>query len=192
MKLYSLALLLATATVAQTPTQPVCTVGATCKMVNGKVVVIALTPAPAPKPSACQPNGKGCVAIAAPKPAPALIDLSLYPNLIIGAVTYQSKVTATKNFKETVDVDSQTGRVVKLSDEEYARLQKLRQAVADEEKKIAAAHGVDITGCVPHGDTFCTKGGDLFHGGQIVPAWFPDRYEFRGQWLLINVPKVEK
>ena len=165
MKLYSLALL-ATVAVAQTP---------------------------APKLSVCQPNGKDCVAIAVPKP----LELIPYSNISIskisvGAVTYTSKVTATKDFKESVDVDSQTGRVVKLSDEEYARLQKLRQAVADEEKKIAAAHGVDITGCVPHGDTFCTKGGDLFHGGQIVPAWFPDRYEFRGQWLLINVPPSAK
>ena len=182
----ALTLLLATVAVAQIPTQPVCSVGATCKMVNGKVVVIALTPAPAPKPSACQPNGKGCVAIAAPKPAPALIDLSLYPNLIIGAVTYQSKVTATKNFKETVDVDSQTGRVVKLSDEEYARLQKLRQAVADEEKKIAAAHGVDT-----EGDMYpCGK--DAVYGTcGVYPEWkprYPDRWQFRGQWLLINVP----
>ena len=160
MKLYSLALLLATATVAQTPTQPVCSVGATCKMVNGKVVVIAQTPAPKPVPQTRPPT---------------VVDIHVDLNV-----------------PGSVYVNSQTGRVVKLSDEEYARRQKLIQALADEDKKIAAAHGVDTTGCVPHGDTFCTKGGDLFHGGQIVPAWFPDRYEFRGQWLLINVPPSAK
>ena len=90
-------------------------------------------------------------------------------------------------------MDSQTGRVVKLSDEEYAHLQKLRQAVADEEKKIEAAHGVDF-GQVLH----CPLRVSL----TIWSAWHgtrrrkynrvhADRYQFRGQWLLINVPRKE-
>ena len=159
MKLYSLALLLATATVAQIPTQPVCSVGATCKMVNGKVVVIAQTPAPKPVPQTRPPT---------------VVDIHVDLNV-----------------PGSVYVNSQTGRVVKLSDEEYARLQKLRQAVADEEKKIAAAHGVDT-----EGDMYpCGK--DAVYGTMcgVYPEWkprYPDRWQFRGQWLLINVPPSAK
>ena len=152
------------------------------------LATVAVAQTPAPKLSVCQPNGKDCVAIAVTKP----LELIPYSNISIskisvGAVTYTSKVTATKDFKESVDVDSQTGRVVKLSDEEYARLQKLRQAVADEEKKIAAAHGVDT-----EGDMYpCGK--DAVYGTMcgVYPEWkprYPDRWQFRGQWLFINVP----
>ena len=93
---------------------------------------------------------------------------------------------------QAVDVDSQTGRVVKLSDEEYAHLQKLRQAVADEEKKIAIAHGVDTEGDLyPCGKPTSTI---LSNMSCAMPVgWnykYPDRWQFRGQWLLINLPKV--
>jgi len=122
-----------------------------------------------------------------------LINLSPYPNLSVGAVAvgaYPAKVTASKDFKESVDVDSQTGRVVKLSDDEYARLQKLRQAVADEEKKIAVAHGVDTEGDLyPCGKPTLTILSNM--ACVVSPEWkprYPDKWQFRGQWLLINVP----
>ena len=89
------------------------------------------------------------------------------------------------------EIDSQTGRVVKLSDEEYARLQKLRQAVADEEMKIAAAHGVDFgqvyvpAPCIAY-DMGCMAW-DKTKEVQSRPA---DRWQFRGQWLFINIPSV--
>jgi hypothetical protein len=97
------------------------------------------------------------------------------------------------NVPGSVYVQSQTGRVVKLSDDEYARLQKLRQAVADEEKKIAAAHGVDFgqvyipPPCIAY-DMGCMEW-DKTKEVQARPA---DHYEFRGQWLLINVPSSAK
>jgi hypothetical protein len=103
----------------------------------------------------------------------------------------QGGASVTKDFKQSVDVDSQTGRVVKLSDEEYVCLQKLRQAVADEEKKIAAAHGVDFgqvyvpAPCIAY-DMGCMAW-DKTKEVQSRPA---DHWQFRGQWLLINLPKV--
>jgi hypothetical protein len=96
-----------------------------------------------------------------------------------------------KDFYQSVDVGSQTGRVVKLSDEEYTHLQKLRQAVADEEKKIAAAHGVDFgqvyipAPCIAY-DMGCVAW-DKTKEVQSRPA---DRWQFRGQWLFINIPSV--
>jgi len=57
MKLYSLALL-AIVAVAQTPSQPLCPIGAACKMVNGKVAVIAQTPAPKPAPQTVTPTSQ--------------------------------------------------------------------------------------------------------------------------------------
>ena len=65
-----------------------------------------------------------------------------FASVSVGDLVSVGDVTVSKDFHQSADVDSQTGRVVKLSDEEYAHLQKLRQAVADEEKKIAMAHGV--------------------------------------------------
>ena len=107
----------------------------------------------------------------------------------------QGSVLASKDFKQSVDVDSQTGRVVKLSDEEYARLQKLRQAVADEERKIALAHGVLLVPKLIHAGTNTCLATSYITGlpscdtDQYQSA---DRWQFRGQWLFINVPKVEK
>ena len=99
----------------------------------------------------------------------------------------------------SVDVAAQTGRVVKLSDVEYARLQKLRQAVADAEREIAKAHDVELY-------VHCYSGTDLVAGvhdtschwhdgspealaGLEPPVTIqPDHYEFRSQFLLINLP----
>ena len=160
------------------------------------LATVAVAQTPAPKLSVCQPNGKDCVAIAVPKPLELIpysnISIS---NISIGAVTYTAKVTATKDFKESVDVDSQTGRVVKLSDEEYERLQKLRQAVADEEKKIAAAHGVLLVPKLIHTGTNTCLAAIYITGlpscdtDQYQPS---DKWQFRGQWLLINVPPSAK
>ena len=114
-----------------------------------------------------------------------------FTSVSIGTVVSVGDVTVSKDFHQSVDVDSQTGRVVKLSDEEYTHLQKLRQAVADEEKKIAAAHGVDFgqvyvpAPCIAY-DMGCMAW-DKTKEVQSRPA---DRWQFRGQWLLINLPKV--
>jgi hypothetical protein len=118
--------------------------------------------------------------------------LSNLASLSVGNLVSISNVTVSKDFYQSVDVGSQTGRVVKLSDEEYNRLQKLRQAVVDEEKKIAIAHGVDTEGDLyPCGKPTSTI---LSNMSCVMPVgWnykYPDHWQFRGQWLLINLPKV--
>jgi hypothetical protein len=113
------------------------------------------------------------------------------------SIVQQGSASVTKDFKQSVDVDSQTGRVVKLSDEEYTHLQKLRQAVTDEERKIALAHGVLLVPKLIHaGTNTCPASYISYITGlsscdtdQYQSA---DRWQFRGQWLFINVPKVEK
>jgi hypothetical protein len=67
-----------------------------------------------------------------------------------------------------------SGRVERLSDVEYGRLQKLRQAVKDAETEIAQKHGARYAppcGGSSAADIYCT--------------------EFRGQFLLIALPKNE-
>jgi len=153
------------------------------------------TQTPAPKITTGRiPAFKACT-------APDCIALFPASTMTVGSpvelLNHNSKLTVIIKFKETIDVDSQTGRVVKLSDEEYARLQKLRQAVADEEKKIAVAHGVDT-----EGDLYpCGKPSkdytNLWESGiacEMPVGWnykYPDRWQFRGQFLLINVPRKE-
>ena len=115
-----------------------------------------------------------------------------FTSVSIGTVVSVGDVTVSKDFHQSVDVGSLTGRVVKLSDEEYTHLQKLRQVVTDEEKKIAAAHGVDFgqvyvpAPCIAY-DMGCMAW-DKTKEVQSRPA---DRWQFRGQWLLINVPRKE-
>lgn len=87
-------------------------------------------------------------------------------------------------------MQSQTGRIDLLSDAEYASLQKLRQAVADEETRIAKSHGVDF-GVNGH---IATCGAyDMGHcigwNNDDVTDRPADRYEYRGQFLLVNVPE---
>ena len=115
-----------------------------------------------------------------------------FASVSVGGLVSGGDLMVSKDFKKSVDVDSQTGRVVKLSDEEYAHLQKLRQAVADEEKKIAIAHGVDTEGDLyPCGKPTSTI---LSNMSCVMPVgWnykYPDHWQFRGQWLFINVPKA--
>jgi hypothetical protein len=109
------------------------------------------------------------------------------------SIVQQGSASVTKDFKQSVDVDSQTGRVVKLSDEEYAHLQKLRQAVDDEEKKIALAYGVLLVPRLIHAGTNTCLATSYITGlpscdtDQYQAA---DRWQFRGQFLLVNVPKA--
>lgn len=82
------------------------------------------------------------------------------------------------DYKHAVVLESHTGRVVRITDEEYNRLQKLRQAVSDAEMEIAKTHGVDL------GSQICDMG----------CSWtrLPNSYEFLGQFLLVNVPRDSK
>jgi hypothetical protein len=145
-----------------------------------------------PLPKICGTNhNEQCVAGGVPKPdakqvtphtlvlVPASPDLSARPqgNFDMGNPTGY------------VDVYSSAGRIVKLSDNEYTRLRNLRQAVTDAEMEIAKAHGVDVKGDMnPCADQTITSS-----GCGIYPEWkprYPDSYEFRGQFLLVNVPQA--
>lgn len=89
--------------------------------------------------------------------------------------------------RSPVRVEAQQGRVDRLTEPEYAKLQKLRQAVKDEETAIAKAHGVDTVGqepCLPY--TYAVNYPCL-----SLPYIAPDVYEYRGQFLLINVPNTK-
>lgn len=67
-------------------------------------------------------------------------------------------------------MDSADGsKAVKLPDDEYARLQSLRQAVVDEEKRIAVKYGAE------------TRTVDENHLMVV-----PDHFEYHGQFLLIE------
>jgi len=95
------------------------------------------------------------------------------------------------NDSATVTVPGKEGRIERLYLDEYAHLEKLRQAVKDAETEIAKAHGVDVEGCHSHGDFFCASidGHSPFEGGTFVNYnRDADRYEFRGHFLLVNVP----
>ncbi len=107
-----------------------------------------------------------------------LYDDATTPTLVVSPRTYLG----------AVDVDSPTGRVVKLSNAEYERLHKLRQAVEDAENDIAKAHGVKAfigSDCTPPPNSIFVT----CNMGTYTP---PDRFEFRGQFLLINVPPTKK
>ncbi len=80
---------------------------------------------------------------------------------------------------KSVVVNGRTATAVLLPDAEYKHLQDLRQAVADEERRLAVKYGASeesMTLCTDDGERFC--------------AVVPDRYEFHGQFLLID--KKEK
>jgi hypothetical protein len=107
----------------------------------------------------------------------------------MGEIHVTAMLSIPKTNTGASEIDSQTGRVVKLSDEEYARLQKLHQTVADEEKKIAAAHGVDFGQVyVPAPCIAYDMGCMAWDKTKEVQSRLADRYQFRGQWLFINVP----
>jgi len=81
---------------------------------------------------------------------------------------------------EQASDDPKSGRIDRLSDDEYAELQKLRDAVAAKEKEIAKAHGVDF------GNPGCVSTTNLVMCDSIYRPG--DTYEYRGQYLLVNVP----
>lgn len=75
-------------------------------------------------------------------------------------------------------------RVVRLSGDDYAHLQKLRKAVTDAETEIAKEHGVHPAVFDP-----CPRDTNLFCGEGLRQA---DHFEFRGQFLLVNVPEAHQ
>lgn len=74
-----------------------------------------------------------------------------------------------------IKVISAASTVVKLSDDEYSNLQKLRQAVIDEEKRLAVKYGWQGDRAI--GDAISPS---IEH---LIPA---DHYEFHQQFLLID------
>ena len=125
----------------------------------------------------------------------------VYPCATNGCATIPDEIAEPPKAKEepTLDrisvmsIDQEgSGRVDRLTDTEYSRLQKLRQAVADAEKEIAVAHGVKW---VPLGN--CKSPPIEGNGGVyavcLPPDLVPDSiFEFRGQFLLIDVPSAAK
>lgn len=66
--------------------------------------------------------------------------------------------------------------VVRMTNEEYSNLQKLRQAVVDEEKRLAVKYGADL-------NYWCGEAGDVC---KWPDGWRPDIYTFHQQFLLID------
>lgn len=90
------------------------------------------------------------------------------------------------SFAGPVMVPSKTGRIDRLSDEEYARLQGTPMKDYEAEKrKVALAHGV--VG-VSYDDPPCST---LSITCSVFLVRLPpsDLWEIRGQWLLVNVPQ---
>lgn len=87
---------------------------------------------------------------------------------------------------------SKKGRIDRLSFAEYDHLQKLRQAVKDAEVEIAKAHGVDFgyADLSLHQARLAgvKKTAMCLDVNGYIPA---DHYEFRGQFLLVNVPEPQ-
>ena len=104
-----------------------------------------------------------------------------------------AKSTAPKAVQITLAPDALDGvdksRIDLLTNEEYDRLQKLRQAVADAEKEIAKAHGVQLELKQIYEGSHTCLATSLFSSCDNDRYSYPDTYEFRGQFLLINVPK---
>jgi len=187
----AITVLLATVAVAQTPApKPVPQTAVAAPTThcmcpadgNHHCSIIGLSPL---SPLACDTVGGIWV-----EPAPLT-----YTPFNVNSTVVSGDVYVDNNVPGSVYVNSQTGRVVKLSDEEYERLQKLRQAVADEEKKIAAAHGVLLVPKLIHTGTNTCLAAIYITGlpscdtDQYQPS---DKWQFRGQWLLINVPSSAK
>lgn len=94
------------------------------------------------------------------------------------------------NPKGMVSVKAGDSTVVKLSDEEYANLQKLRQAVVDEEKRLAVKYGANLY--LFHLSDPCktlAAGQPCDSGGMMMDERPVDHYEFHGQFLLIDKPQ---
>lgn len=103
----------------------------------------------------------------------------------------QTSLRIDKTYGPVVIVESQTSRIERLTSTEYAGLQKLRQAVAGEETRIAKAHGVEffrLGHVCTRWAIVITESGPYCETHDQVSTKFGDSYEFRGQFLLINVP----
>jgi hypothetical protein len=110
-----------------------------------------------------------------------------------GNAEFELKITHGNdgNIKDvTLSLDAKEGgRIDRISDSEFERLQKLRQAVKDAEVEIARAHGVKTEeSCI--GDTANSK--DVVCRWTKDPIYWraSDHYEFHGQFLLVNLPKA--
>lgn len=76
-----------------------------------------------------------------------------------------------------------SGRIDRLSDNEYSRLQKLRQAVADAENEIAVAHGITAPRwCADVDPNLGLQGGNC-----ELMTW-GSYYRYQGQFLILSVP----
>jgi hypothetical protein len=83
---------------------------------------------------------------------------------------------------ETSITDQNGSKVVKLTDPEYANLQKLRQAVIDEEKRLAMRYGADVP-------PLCSSWPKAQPGETCEAMPIGPHYEFHGQFLLIEKAK---
>jgi hypothetical protein len=85
--------------------------------------------------------------------------------------------TFSKPLPGAISVPTHDALMIKLSDEEYFKLIAMRQAVLDEEKRLAVKYGAVIynpTPCPP----YCATMG-------YGPTWQSDTYTFHQQFLLI-------
>ena len=92
---------------------------------------------------------------------------------------------------EPPTVESRSGRVDRLSNEEYKRLTDAEAALAKVKTDIAAAHGVQFS--VSRSQATCAAsdlGQSLVRNDDAVPSIKGDTYEFRGQFLLVDIPEV--
>jgi hypothetical protein len=78
----------------------------------------------------------------------------------------------TKPAPDSASIENETQKVVMLGYEEYSHLRSLRQAVVDEEKRLAVKYGANP------GHQICDM--------TCVAIQLPDHYEFHGQFLLID------
>jgi hypothetical protein len=86
---------------------------------------------------------------------------------------------------EPIAVPADDGsKFVKLGLIEYSHLQDLRKAVEDEEERLAVKYGAVLSNPAP-----CPPYCATFNGAYV---WQPDRYEYHGQFLLIEKAKEDK
>lgn len=115
---------------------------------------------------------------------------SLWPPVLnykdsVKAESYLLVVDGTPGPDSKVRVSSSDGsRVERLSDEEYDRLKKARQAVIDTEREIGKAHGVQM-----EMETTLPLEWHSFQGGMYVPSRKADHYEYHGQFLFVSPAK---
>lgn len=78
---------------------------------------------------------------------------------------------------DAVVVSTASGSMVKLADSEYKHLRELRAAVDEEEKRVAVKYGAFLR------DPECAA------APGCISMWNDDRYEYHGQFLLIEKQK---